>query len=43
VQRIDIINKREWLKKIIEDSRLNDSRKYLLNKETPNFALKEEP
>jgi len=34
-ERIEIHNTREELKKYLDDSRLNDSRKYIINQETP--------
>ena len=38
-ERIEIHNTREELKKYLDDSRLNDSRKYIINQETPQFAI----
>lgn len=35
--RIDFHEKREKLRALADDSRLNDSRKYLLNSQTPEF------
>ena len=37
-QRIEIYEKREAFKKLLEDSRLNDSRRYMMDEPTPVFA-----
>ena len=37
VQKIEIIQKREKLKILADDSRLDDSRKYLMGGLTPQF------
>ena len=36
-KKIEIIQKREKLTALADDSRLDDSRKYLINGETPRF------
>ena len=40
-KKIEIIQKREKLKALADDSRLDDSRKYLINGETPRFEKNE--
>ena len=38
-ERVAIFQNREAMKKLLDDSKLNDSRKYIMGTESPNFGL----